>query len=276
MYQSYWGIDQSPFSGRFDPRFFFESPTHEEALARLNFLVEQQRRMGLLLGPAGSGKSFLLDVFAAAMRRQHRAVVRLALPGREPLEVLGELLGRLGRPAAPDRGLPYLWRRLSDSLAEQRFQRTPVVLLLDDAARAEPEVLALLERLSRYDLSPQTQLTIVLSCEPEGLGALGRRLLDLVELRIELEPWESATASDYLQTALSRAGRRQPLFDSAAMERIHQLSGGIPRRVAQLADLALLAGAGSDADRVSAETIDAVHQELVGTAEQHVPAECAR
>ena len=49
-YQSYWGIRCAPFRGCFDPEFFYQSPTHEEALARLHFLVEQRRRMGLLIG----------------------------------------------------------------------------------------------------------------------------------------------------------------------------------------------------------------------------------
>ena len=72
MYQSHWGLRESPFRNCLDPQSFYQSPTHEEALARLHFLVEQHRRLGLLLGPAGSGKSLLLEVFAAATRRRGR------------------------------------------------------------------------------------------------------------------------------------------------------------------------------------------------------------
>ena len=59
MYQSHWGLRESPFRDGPDPQSFYQSPTHEEALARLHFLVEQHRRLGLLLGPEGSGKSLL-------------------------------------------------------------------------------------------------------------------------------------------------------------------------------------------------------------------------
>jgi type II secretory pathway predicted ATPase ExeA len=56
MYQAHWGLQKSPFRGDLDPKSFFPSPTHEEALARLNFLAEEHHRLGLLFGPAGSGK----------------------------------------------------------------------------------------------------------------------------------------------------------------------------------------------------------------------------
>jgi len=266
MYQSHWGLTQSPFGSSFDARFFYESPTHEEALARLNFLVEQRRRLGLMLGPPGSGKSLLLELFAVAQRRAGRAVARVALTGREPAEVLAELLGQLRRPASPDEPTALLWRRLDDCLAERRFEQTPVVLLLDDADRAGLAVGPLLERLVRYDPLPEMRLTIALAAEPKNLARLDHRLLDLVELRIDLEPWLTEATADYVRTVLSQAGRREPLFDDSAIERLHQLTGGIPRRVAQLADLALLAGAGAEAEQVGADTIDAVHQELSGAA----------
>ena len=64
MYQKYWGLRESPFRSGRARRRFYNSPTHDEALSRLHFLVEQHYRMGLLVGPSGSGKSLLLNVFA--------------------------------------------------------------------------------------------------------------------------------------------------------------------------------------------------------------------
>ena len=72
MYQAHWGLQESPFRGDLDPKSFYQSPTHEEALARLSFLVGQHRRLGLLVGPSGSGKSLLLEVFAQQLRRRKR------------------------------------------------------------------------------------------------------------------------------------------------------------------------------------------------------------
>ena len=58
MYHSHWGLDEAPFRTDLDPRYFYQSPTHEEALARLHFPVDYRRRLGLSRGEPGSGKSF--------------------------------------------------------------------------------------------------------------------------------------------------------------------------------------------------------------------------
>ncbi len=45
-------------------------------------------------------------------------------------------------------------------------------------------------------------------------------------------------------------------------ERLHELSQGIPRRVRQLAELSLLAGASKQLAAVDGPTVDSVHEEL--------------
>ena len=72
MYQAHWNLQETPFSGRNPKARFFASPTHDEALARLHFLVDERRRLGLLLGPAGSGKTLVLELLAAPTQRPSR------------------------------------------------------------------------------------------------------------------------------------------------------------------------------------------------------------
>jgi type II secretory pathway predicted ATPase ExeA len=81
-------------------------------------------------------------------------------------------------------------------------------------------------------------------------------------LRIDLEPWEESDTGGYLISALAQAGRKTLLFTDDAVLRLHALSGGIPRRVNQLAALALVAGAGRQLSRIDADTINSVYREL--------------
>ncbi len=50
MYQQYWGLRESPFRGNLDVALFFATPNHDEALARLHFLVDGRRHLGLVAG----------------------------------------------------------------------------------------------------------------------------------------------------------------------------------------------------------------------------------
>ncbi len=262
MYQAHWGLTKSPFRDCLDPQFFYQSPTHEEALARLHFLVEQRRRLGVLMGPSGSGKSLLLEVFAGQLRRSGRPVARVNLLGVEPNEMLSLLAAGFQRNTAPSDSPANLWRAVTDRIAEYRYQRLEAIILLDDADRAGKEVLAQVTRLALHDPTPESRLTIVLAGHRERMGHLGERLLELAELRIDVEPWEQSDTADFLSASLAQAGRRSPLFDDPAIARLHELSHGIPRRVTQLADLSLLAGAGKELEQIDAEVVESVYHEL--------------
>lgn len=262
MYQSHWGLDETPFHTQFDPRFFYHSPTHEEALARLHFLVEYRRRLGLVIGPQGSGKSLLLDVFAVELRREGLPVARVNLLGVDRIEMLWLLATELGVNPSNEALPPMLWRSVTDRITEHRYQRVETVLLFDEADRATEEVLSQVSRLAQFDSSPEARVTIVLAGCPERIPRLGTSLLERVELRIDVAPWEPTDTEGYVRASLERAGRKAPVFDLPAIERLHELAEGIPRRITQLADLALLAGAGRNLQQIDAETIESVYNEL--------------
>jgi general secretion pathway protein A len=262
MYHSHWGLDETPFRTRLDPRFFHQSPTHEEALARLHFLIDYGRRLGLLIGPKGSGKSLLLEVFAGELRGRGLPVAKVNLLGIDHHEMMWLLACDLGLNPCGAPPSPSLWRLVTDRITEYRYQQLDTVILFDDANRATDETLTQVARLVQFDCSPEARLTVVLAGSPERIRRLGDPLLERAELRIDVDPWEPADTEDYVKASLARAGRQAPVFDLAAVQRLHQLGEGIPRRINQLADLALLAGAGQNLDQIDEATVESVYREL--------------
>jgi len=262
MYQSYWGLGQAPFRGHLDPRFFHQGPTQEEALARLQFLVEEHRTLGLLLGEAGTGKSLILEIFARSLGRVSGQSAKLSVAGLDPHGFLWQVAGQLGIESASTATAFALSRAVTDHIAANRYQQRATILLLDDADTARPEVNDQMAWLSQLDTSRDARLTIVLTAQPERLYRLDPRLLELADLRIDLEGWDADDTAAFVKQALAKAGRTTPIFSEAALVRLHELTGGIPRRVKQMADLALLAGAGGNLPQVEPATIDSVYREL--------------
>jgi type II secretory pathway predicted ATPase ExeA len=262
MHHEYWGLRESPFAGNLDLRFFHQSVNSEEALARLHFLPEQRRRLGLLLGPSGVGKSQLLQLFRKQLLREGRQVATIQALGVDVPEFLVLLATRLGLCPAASTPSAVLWRQLDDHLVSNRYQKIDTVVLLDDADEAEPAVLAQVARLVQCDSNADARLTVVLSAREDRISRLGARLLELAELRIDLEPWQAADTTGYVRTALAIAGRRTDIFQPDALARIHELSEGVPRRVKQLAELALLAAAGQELRAIDAETVEGAYFEL--------------
>ena len=117
MYETHWGLRESPFRGGTSRRFFFQSPTHDEALARLQFLVENHRRLAVLTGQTGVGKSMMLRIFADQLRQQGIEVALVSLIGLPTDELVWTVADQLhARPTAGD-PMPILWRKISDRLA---------------------------------------------------------------------------------------------------------------------------------------------------------------
>lgn len=262
MYLAHWGLNESPFRNCLDPNQFYASSSHEESLARLHWLVEQQRRLGLILAEPGLGKSLLLEVFADTMRRAGKQVAKASLLGADVREVLWQLATAMSLGANLHAERFELWRLISDAILENHRHGVDTVLLLDDVEQVSPEVIHILVRLAQLDSSRDSHLTMVLATSPAAARQLGTRLLGLADLRIDLRPWTAEETQGYVEASLARVGREAQTFEHAAIEKLHELTGGVPREVNRTADLCLVASAGEDEPLVSAETVSSVFEQL--------------
>lgn len=258
----HWGLDRWPFSGVPAAAQFYPTAGHEEALARIDYLVAARRRLGVLVGGAGLGKTMLLEVAASRLARAGKSVAKVDVLGLSTRELLWLIASGLKAAPPSDAEAPRLWRLVADRVAENGWQQVDTVLLVDDAGQAGPDVLMQLTRLARLDGSAAAAWTIILAAEPGQAAHWRRPLVDLVDLRIEVEPWEPDDTIGYVQTALVEAGSSGPLFDDGALETLHELAGGVPRRVIRLAEFALLAGAAAGTERVDGELVRAAGEEV--------------
>ncbi len=262
MDYSYWGLNGAPFVGGLNLKGFFLSGIHEEALARLDYLVQHRQRIGLLIGPAGTGKSLLLEVFSAQLRRCGQPVVQISVAGAKRSELLWDLLEGLGRMPTPQSPSCLLWQQLFDRFREAWWVGQPVVILFDQMESVSKEGGETISRLLGCINRPEWTVTVVLAGRWEILSQLGRSLLDQVDLQMVVEPWELPDTQRYVQEALRRAGRSEPIFTAEAVQRLHELSRGIPRQINRLANLALLAGALEGLPQIGPELIEAVYAQL--------------
>ena len=261
MYHSHWGLQRSPFPSGTDRRLFFEGASQREALARLRFLVENQRRLGVLLGEPGLGKSLLLEVFAAECRRNSQRVAHLDLLGLSSREFLWQLGTEIHAGVQFDDQPLRLYQLLKDQIQQNCLQEIPTVLLLDNADQAGTDLLTQLLRL--VNMGPTDNgLSIVLAANRNQASRFGDRLLQLVDLRIDLEPWDELDTTGYLQLAIVEAGAERPLFDDQAISDLHQQTEGNPRRINRLADYALLIGSGSGQEIVDPAIVQAAGEAM--------------
>jgi general secretion pathway protein A len=94
MYETYFGLRERPFSKTPDPRFLFLSRGHREALARMQYAVEECDLV-LLTGEIGCGKTTLSRALMDTLDESFK-VVCLINPRLTPLEFLSSLARHLG------------------------------------------------------------------------------------------------------------------------------------------------------------------------------------
>jgi general secretion pathway protein A len=263
MKLEHWQITESPFRTVPAADRYYPSASHEEAVARLEYLVDARRRVGVLLGESGIGKSLMLRVAAERLARKGCAVASVDVVGVGTRDLMWQLAAALGAAPRDSSDLVHLWRLVADRIAENRLQQTNTVLFIDDAGQAGPDVLTQLVRLARLDATPTARWTIVLAAEPTQASRWTESLRELVDLRIELEPWSRADTIGYVQTSLVEAGRFDPVFDDEALAAIYELTAGVPRRVIRLSDLALVAGAAAAVEHIDATIVHEAHDEMV-------------
>jgi type II secretory pathway predicted ATPase ExeA len=262
MQLEHWGLERSPFPAVLDVDHCYPSTVHEEALNRIEYLVDARRRLGVVLGEAGVGKSLALRAAARRLVRKGHAAVLVNSMSLSVRELLWQIAAGLGAAPHEDADAARLWRIVADRVVENRLQQESTALLFDDAGQASADVLNQFVRLARLDPTPAARWTIVLAAAREQAARWNESLRELVDLRIDLRPWSEEDTIGYVQTALVDAGRFDPIFDDEALRALYEFSDGVPRRVARLAEFALLAGAAAQAATVDAATVLEANEEL--------------
>jgi type II secretory pathway predicted ATPase ExeA len=266
MYEAYFGLQERPFSKTPDPRFLFLSKGHREALARMQYAVEE-RDLVLLTGEIGCGKTTLSRALMDALDDSFK-VVCLINPRLTPLEFLSSLARHLG-VAEPARFKVDLLEQIGKMLFEYyENDMTPVVVI--DEAQLVPHKETFDERrlLTNFQLDDRNLISIVLMGQPELKQRLRHRAYEPLRQRIgmqfELTPLSQAETSEYLDFRVVTAGGRSGLFSEEAVTAVYSYSKGTPRMINHAASLALLECFGRGEARIEQNVIDAVMLELSG------------
>ena len=142
--------------------------------------------------------------------------------------------------------------------------RPPVIVIDDAHAIADRSVLQSLQLLLNFQQCEGTDFTLILAGQPELVGVVQRlpQLDDRVAMPCVLQAFCSVETASYVRHRLQAAGATVPIFSEAALIAIHELSGGLPRRINRLCDFALLVGYAEELTAIDAPQIEGVHSEL--------------
>ena len=261
MYNDVFGLTSDPFRISPDPRFCYRYSGFEGARQCLVAGLEQARGPVLVSGDVGSGRTLLVRDLADAPPQPDVQVMVMEgtfCAGSDMWPLLADSLGiHMGEAGASALPPPVIQDALERRL--RRGMRT--VVMVDEADKLDTACLQRLASLSRLELCrhPLVRFGFV------GDEALDGRLETAFEcppVRCRLLPLSPGELPGYVHFRLRQAGwQGRPEFRPSALGAIHRLTGGIPRRVNQLAGRVMLFAAAEGAERVDDEDVETVFDE---------------
>jgi len=272
VYEAYWQLKEKPFENTPDPRFIYYTQQHHEALARLLYVARERKGAALLTGEYGSGKTLLSRVVWQELQRENRyQSVFILNPRLSGLEFIQEIVYQLsGTEPQPNR--IELFHALHKILYANHSAGKHTVIMIDEAQAIEDKgIFEELRLLLNFQLDNAFLITIILLGQPElkqvvsSLPQLSQRLA----VRYHLRALEEAETRAYIEHRLEVAKASRPIFDESAFRDIYFYSTGIPRKINNICDLALLVGFGNNAPVINKKIILNISEDFeVASADQ--------
>jgi len=254
MYADYWQLSCMPFENTPDPRFFYASSQHQEGLARLAYVVQSRKGAGVLTGVFGCGKTLIARSLLRELSPNRFRIIYIANPLMSEVELLHGIAYKLNIPdlvqKRSDILIDSLIESIEHSLKENARDGKDTLLLVDEAHVIRDEkVFEELRLLLNFQDEERFFLTLLLMGQPELKEMVDRNkpLSQRICVGYHLAALNAQESSDYVRHRLNVAGARNTsIFTEKALKVLYEFSGGIPRRINQLADMALMAGMGKE------------------------------
>ena len=257
MYEEYYGLTERPFRKTPDPRFLFMSNEHSEALARMQYGVEE-KDLVLITGDIGTGKTTLSRALIDSLDESYKPIL-IINPRLSPNQFLKLLAKRLGIET-PSYFKADLIDDINNALYSHHEEGICPVVIIDEAQLIPGKgTFDEIRLLTNCQLDDETLFSLILIGQPELRKKLAKKhyepLLQRLSILYHLKPLTLDETRNYIMYRLSVAGRKEPLFTEGAVDEIFKCSEGVPRKINNIASNALLEGFGKEIEMIGEDII---------------------
>ncbi|WP_179137298.1 ExeA family protein [Candidatus Entotheonella palauensis] len=266
-YYQFW---HPPFHVSPDPDAACLSPSHEQALATIRYVIEARLGLVAILGETGVGKTMLIRTCMARMTYPQVKMIYFPHAQISFADILTQACHALDVEPRQTT-IAALIRDLQGALIDAYRKERLVALIIDDVHHMPLETMQSLRLLLNLETPKAKLLQLVLCGHPavEKIWNLAdlEPLKQCLMMRVAIEPLTPAESRAYIQQRLSHVTRRlTPVFTDRALKRIVRHTAGIPRTINTVCNNALIEGFAYQHNPVSDAIVKRAMAHLAGLA----------
>ena len=261
MYLEHWGLKEMPFENTPDPKFFYSSKMHTEALGRILYAITNNKGCALLTGEYGCGKTALVRKVIESLDSDHCELGLINSPIFAFHEFLREILFQYGQDVQNGTKLEH-FHRISGFCFENAKNGKQNILVIDEAQLIEePQIFEHLRLLLNLQLEDKPLMNVFLVGQPELRDRIMvyPQLDQRVGVRYNLHYFSLEDTVCYIRHRLKVAGATRDIFSPDAFGAIFKMTRGIPRCINNTCDLSLLDGSASGVEMIDECIVKNVH-----------------
>ena len=239
MYEEHFGLARQAFCETVDPTIYVPLSSHQAAIRRLRYGLERGHGPALLVADSGMGKTLVARLLGQELKTTSAHLTFPSMPPAELIEFIAEELGAGGSKSPAT--IVHALQNLKGWLSNSARRGVRPLLVVDEAHLIDdPTVFETLNSLLNFATNGPSDLMLLIVGTLEVVSKLPPGLSDRLASRARLAPLNEPETAQYIAGRLAFAGVDRPLFPPETMPLLQRASGGSPRRLNRIADLALL------------------------------------
>jgi general secretion pathway protein A len=263
MYEAYFNLKERPFSISPDPRFFYLTAQHKEALTNCQYMITNRVGPVYVHGDVGTGKTTIARRLYQQLLDDPKYILAMIIsPNLKSSNALLRLIMKefnVKTDKKYENSLTLFGEFLQDSAVKGKVP----VLFIDEAQLLKPDMLELVRFLLNFETNTQKLLQIVLF----GQNELATNLESKKELKSRM--YRSALASlnrsdmeNMIQFRFQIAGGEKHPFTPDGLDELYKFTLGLPREICKVTDMALLRAMVNQTHEVTAEIVRQTAEQL--------------
>ena len=267
MYEEFYHFTDKPFTLSPDPAFLYLGKSHRRAMNILEYGVESESGITVISGEVGTGKTTLVRNLLSDLGDDY-TVGMITNTQRDFGNLLKWVLHSYGIDTNETDQI-NLHKTLVEFIASEHREGHRVILIIDEAQNLSKDALEDIRMLTNINVDKDIALQLILVGQPELVDMLRKKELRQFAQRVSadylLQPLTFTETENYIRHRIKTVGGDEGLFAQTAYATVYYHSGGIPRIINTICDMALVYGYADEAPRIRKELIlDAIRDRKVG------------